>query len=145
MKSSKKVIVINHPAEDLYNIVLDVEKYPEFIPWCKELIIKKKNKNELEADMIISYKFFLKKKFTSKVKFDSVKLKINTSYIDGPLKDLKTEWQFDKIYKNKTKVIFKINFEFEKSLHQNLAEILFNLIENKMIESFKKRSDNILN
>ena len=62
MKSSKKELVINHPAEDLYNIVLDIEKYPEFIPWCKELIIKKKIKNELEADMIISYKFFFEKK-----------------------------------------------------------------------------------
>ena len=145
MKRSKKNITINHNADNLFDIVIDIEKYPEFIPWCKELIIKKKIKNELEADMIISYKFFLKKKFTSKVKFDPIKLKINTSYIDGPLKDLKTEWQFNKIKKDKTKVIFKINFEFEKSLHQNLAEILFNLIENKMIESFKKRSDNILN
>ena len=94
--------------------------------------------------MIVSYKYFLPKTFTSHVFFNSNKLIINTNYVKGPLKDLKTEWYFEKLEDNKTKILFNIKFEFQKFLHQKLAEFFFDLIENQMIDSFKKRADEIL-
>ena len=144
MKSSKQEIIINHSAIDLYKIVLDIEKYSEYIPWCKEIIIKSRSKNEMLADMIVCYKYFLPQTFTSHVMFDSNKLLINTNYIKGPLKDLNTEWLFKKLEIKKTKIIFNVKFEFQRLLHQKLAELFFGLIENKMIDSFKKRADEIL-
>ena len=144
MKSSKQEIIINHSAKDLYKIVLDIEKYSEYIPWCKEIIIKSRSKNEMLADMIVCYRYFLPQTFTSHVMFDANKLLINTSYIKGPLKDLSTEWLFKKLEIKKTKVLFNIKFEFQKLIHQKLAEFFFGLIENKMIDSFKKRADSIL-
>ena len=144
MKSSQQEIFINHAAKDLYKIVLDIEKYSEFIPWCKEIIIKSKSKNEMLADMIVSYKNFLPYTFTSHVIFDSNKLKISTSYIQGPLKNLSTEWIFEKLEIKKTKIVFNMKFEFQRLLHQKFAELFLNLIENKMINSFKKRADEIL-
>jgi len=144
MKSSKQEIIINHRAKDLYKIVLDIEKYPEYIPWCKKIIIRTRSKNGMLADMIVKYRYFLSQTFTSHVIFDSNKLLINTSYIKGPLKDLSTEWHFKKLEINKTKVIFIIKFEFQRLLHQKMAELFFGLIENKMIGSFKKRADAIL-
>ena len=97
MKSSKQEIIINHRAKDLYNIVLDIEKYSEYIPWCKKIIIKTRSKHEMLADMIVCYRYFLPQTFTSHVMFDSNKLLINTNYIKGPLKDLSTEWLFKKL------------------------------------------------
>ena len=144
MKSSKQEIIINHRAKDLYKIVLDIEKYSEYIPWCKKIIIKTRSKNEMLADMIVSYSYFLPQTFTSHVMFDSNKLLINTNYIKGPLKDLSTEWLFKKLEIKKTKIIFIIKFEFQRLLHQKMAELFFGLIENKMIDSFKKRADEIL-
>ena len=144
MKSSKQEIIINHRAKDLYKIVLDIEKYPEYIPWCKKIIIRTRSKNGMLADMIVKYRYLLSQTFTSHVIFDSNKLLINTSYIKGPLKDLSTEWHFKKLEINKTKVIFIIKFEFQRLLHQKMAELFFGLIENKMIGSFKKRADAIL-
>ena len=144
MKSSKQEIIINHSAKDLYKIVLDIEKYSEYIPWCKETIIKSRSKNEMLADMIVCYKFLFQQTFTSHVMFDSNKLLINTNYIKGPLKDLSTEWLFKKLEIKKTKIIFIVKFEFQRLLHQKLAELFFGLIENKMIDSFKKRADEIL-
>ena len=144
MKSSKQEIIINHRAKDLYKIVLDIEKYSEYIPWCKKIIIKTRSKNEMLADMIVCYRYFLPQKFTSHVMFDSNKLLINTNYIKGPLKDLNTEWIFKKLEIKKTKIIFNVKFEFQRLLHQKLAELFFGLIENKMIDSFKKRADEIL-
>ena len=144
MKSSEQEIVINHKAKDLYKIVLDIEKYSEYIPWCKEIIIKTRSKNEMLADMIVCYRYFLPQTFTSHVMFDSDKLLINTKYIKGPLKDLSTEWFFKKLEIKKTKIIFIIKFEFQRLFHQKMAELFFGLIENKMIDSFKKRADEIL-
>ena len=144
MKTSRQEIIINHSAKKLYSIVLDIEKYPEFIPWCNSIIIKSKSNNEILADMIVKYKFFPQKIFTSHVIFNSKKLTINTQYIKGPLKDLKTQWQFNELKFKKTKVIFNINFEFEKNLHQKLAELFFVIIETKMISSFIDRADSIL-
>ncbi len=144
MKSSKQEVIINHRAKDLYKIVLDIEKYSEYIPWCKKIIIKTRSKNEMLADMIVCYRYFLPQTFTSHVMFDSNKLLINTNYIKGPLKDLSTEWLFKKLEIKKTKIIFIIKFEFQRLLHQKMAELFFGLIENKMIDSFKKRADEIL-
>ena len=144
MKSSKQEIIINHRAKDLYKIVLDIEKYSEYIPWCKKIIIKTKSKNEMLADMIVCYRYFLTQTFTSHVIFDSNKLLINTNYIKGLLKDLSTEWLFKKLEIKKTKIIFIIKFEFQRLLHQKIAELFFGFIENKMIDSFKKRADAIL-
>ncbi len=144
MKSSKQEIIIYHRAKDLYKIVLDIEKYSEYIPWCKKIIIKTRSKNEMLADMIVCYRYFLPQTFTSHVMFDSNKLLINTNYIKGPLKDLSTEWLFKKLEIKKTKIIFIIKFEFQRLLHQKMAELFFGLIENKMIDSFKKRADEIL-
>ena len=145
MKSSKQEIIIYHRAKDLYKIVLDIEKYSEYIPWCKKIIIKTRSKNEMLADMIVCYRYFLPQTFTTQVMFDSNKLLINTNYIKGPLKDLSTEWLFKKLEIKKTKIIFIIKFEFQRLLHQKMAELFFGLIENKMIDSFKKRADEILN
>ena len=145
MKSSNKTMILNHNAKDLFDIVLDLESYPEFIPWCNNMKIYSKNTKEIYADMYVFYKLISPQKFGSHVIFDKNKLLINTVYIDGPLKDLKTNWQFDQINTSKTKLIFNVKFEFKRFLHQKIAETFYPLIENNMIESFKKRADQILN
>ena len=75
MKSSQQEVISNHKAKDLYKIVLDIEKYPEFIPWCNSINIISKSKNEIFADMIVSHKYFVPQKFTSHVFFNSKVLK----------------------------------------------------------------------
>ena len=95
--------------------------------------------------MIVKYKFFPTQKFTSNVYFNFDKLIIKTRYIDGPLKDLDTSWIFEEIKKNQCKILFNVEFEFENFLHQRFAEFFFPLVENKMINSFIKRAEQILN
>ena len=144
MKNSKREEVISHSAIKLFNIVIDIESYPEYIPWCTKMIINKKNKNEIFADMYVKYKFILAQKFGSHVKFDKKNLTIETNYIEGPLKDLTTNWKFEEIDKRNSKIIFYVNFQFKNYFHQKIAETFYPLIENKMINSFKQRADNIL-
>ena len=144
MKNSKREEVISHTAIKLFNIVLDIESYPEYIPWCTKMIINQRNKNEIYADMYVKYKFILSQKFGSHIKFDKNNLTIETSYIEGPLEDLTTKWKFEEINKTKSKIFFHVNFEFKNFLHQKIAETFYPLIENKMIDSFKKRANNSL-
>ena len=145
MKQSSKKINISHDAKDLFGIVLDIEKYPNYIPWCEEINIVSKNKNEIFADMKVKYSIYPTQIFTSHVIFDKKKLNIMTQYIKGPLKDLTTEWIFLSIGKNKTLVNFDLKFEFKNFIHQKIAELFFPLVEEKMISSFINRADDILN
>ena len=144
MKSSLREEIINHSAKKLFDIVIDIESYPEYIPWCKKMVVNERKKNEIYADMYVQYKFILAQKFGSYIKFNNNKLIIETNYIKGPLKDLKTNWKFVEINNKKSKIIFNVNFEFKNYLHQKVAETFYPLIESKMINSFKERADNLL-
>ena len=145
MKESNKSIEFNYNAKELFDIVLDIEKYPDYIPWCKKINILKKNKNSIKANMIVNYKLLPTQQFISIVTYDVKNLLIKTQYIEGPLKNLDTIWKFVKIEKNKTIVNFNIKFEFKNFFHQKISEVFFSLIENKMMESFEKRAKKILN
>jgi len=144
MKNSKREEVISHSAIKIFNIVIDIESYPKYIPWCTKMVINQRKKNEIFADMYVKYKFILAQKFGSHVKFDKNNLTIETSYIEGPLKNLTTKWKFEEIDKKNSKIFFDVNFEFNYYLHQKIAETFYPLIENKMIDSFRKRADDIL-
>ena len=145
MKESNKSIEFNYNAKELFDIVLDIEKYPDYIPWCKKINILKKDKNSIKANMIVNYKLLPTQQFISIVTYDVKNLLIKTQYIEGPLKNLDTIWKFVKIEKNKTIVNFKIKFEFKNFFHQKISEVFYSLVENKMMESFEKRAKKILN
>ena len=145
MKESNKSIEFNYNAKELFDIVLDIEKYPDYIPWCKKINILKKNKNSIKANMIVNYKLLPTQQFISIVTYDVKNLLIKTQYIEGPLKNLDTIWKFVEIDKNKTIVNFNIKFEFKNFFHQKISEVFYSLVENKMMESFEKRAKKILN
>ena len=144
MRESKQEIESNHKAVDLFRIVLDIEKYPQYIPWCSGIEILSKKNNEIKANMIVDYKFFPSQKFMSNVVFDLEKMSIKTTYVEGPLKDLATIWEFKNLKKNKSKILFKVKFEFKNFFHQKIAELFFPLVESKMIKSFIERADKTL-
>ena len=144
MKQSKKEIELNHNAIDLYNIVLNIEEYPDYIPWCTKIEILNRKKNIMKANMIVNYRFFPTQEFISKIEFNEKDKMIKTSYIKGPLKNLNTRWEFKQLNKKKSNVLFTIEFEFKSFFHQKLAELFFPLIEVSMIDSFIKRAEKIL-
>ena len=144
MKNTQREEIINHSAKRLFDIVIDIESYPEYIPWCSSMIVNERKKNEIFADMYVQYKFIIAQKFGSHVKCNKEKLTIETRYLEGPLKDLTTKWKFKKIENNKSKIIFEVNFEFKSFIHQKVAETFYPLIETKMINSFKERANSLL-
>ena len=144
MKNSQREEIVFHSAKKLFDIVIDIESYPQYIPWCTRMVVNQRKDNDIYADMYVQYKLILGQKFGSHVKFDKNKLTIETHYTEGPLKDLTTNWKFEELENKKSKIIFVVNFEFKNFLHQKIAETFYSLIENKMINSFKERATSIL-
>jgi len=143
MAPSKQKKILLYNSLDLYKIVLDIEKYPEFIPWCEASRIIENKNNIIIADLLIRYKYF-NEKFRSFVKYNKNDLKISVEYTEGPLKTLFTNWKFNEINKKKTLVEFEIDFEFKFNPLQLLINNFYKVVENKMIQAFEKRAYDIL-
>ncbi len=143
MPTSSQKKTLNYKARDLFNIVLDIESYPNFLPWCSASRIIKKNDKLIIADLMIRYKFF-NETFRSYVDYNIIDHIISVNYTEGPLKTLYTNWEFDKIADKKTLVNFELNIEFKFTPLDYLLSGLYYSIENKMINAFEKRASDIL-
>jgi len=138
--SIKKIIPCK--KKDLINMVLDIEKYPEFVPWCIEGKIHEKNESEdlieIRGDLKVGKKF-LNQTYTSLVLYYKDKDKILVTNIDGPLKHLQNEWRFKEI-NDQTQLEFDIDFELKNNLFNTIMKKSFNLGLNKIADAFEKRA-----
>ena len=128
-------------------MVLDIEKYPEFVPWCLEGKIHEKNESddliEIKGDLKVG-KRFLNETYTSLVLYYKEKDKILVTNIDGPLKHLQNEWKFKEI-NNQTQLEFDIDFELKNNLLNMIMKNSFNLGLNKIADAFEKRAIKLFN
>ena len=99
-----------HTPEHMFNLVSDVEKYPEFLPWCVGVRVKEKTAKRISADMMIGYKMF-REKFSCKVNL-TFPDRIDVIYEDGPFKYLNNHWIFMKEKDGTCTVDFFVDFEF---------------------------------
>ena len=138
--SIKKIIPCK--KKDLINMVLDIEKYPEFVPWCIEGKIheKKESKDliQIKGDLKVGKKF-LNETYSSLVLYYKEKNKILVTNIDGPLKHLQNEWKFKEI-NDQTQLEFDIDFELKNKLLNTIMKKSFNLGLNKIADAFEKRA-----
>ena len=123
-------------------MVLDIDKYPEFVPWCLEGKIHEKKESEdlieIKAGLKVGKKF-LNETYTSLVLLHKKKDKIIVTNIDGPLKHLKNEWKFKEI-NQATQLDFTIDFELKNSFLNSIMKRSFNLGLNKIADAFEKRA-----
>ncbi len=134
---------INHKPEDLYNLVLDIKKYPEFLPWCLGSRVKKIDENNLKADLIVGFKIY-REVFKSNVILNKNKFEIQVEYLDGPFKNLNNFWSF----KNKNKgceVNFLVDFTFSKRILNTVLENFFSEAVRKMVRAFEERANSLYN
>ena len=138
--SIKKIIACK--KKDLINMVLDIEKYPEFVPWCIEGKVHEKNESEdlieIKGDLKVG-KRLLNETYTSLVLYYKEKDKILVTNIDGPLKHLQNEWRFKEI-NEQTQLEFDIDFELKNNLLNTIMKKSFNLGLNKIADAFEKRA-----
>ena len=142
MSSASIKKIISCSKKDLINMVLDIEKYPEFVPWCIEGKIHKKKESEdlieIKGDLKVGKKF-LNETYTSLVLYYKEKDKILVTNIDGPLRHLQNEWRFKEI-NNQTQLEFDIDFELKNNFLNTIMKKSFNLGLNKIADAFEKRA-----
>mgnify|MGYP001269194120 FL=1 len=138
--SIKKIIPCK--KKQLIEMVLDIEKYPEFVPWCIEGKIQDKTESVdlimLKGDLKVG-KSFLNETFSSHVSYYKEKDKIIVTNLDGPLKYLKNEWLFKEI-NNGTQLEFLIDFELKNPILNSIMKKSFELGLNKIAKSFEERA-----
>tara|TARA_X000001036_G_C20448370_1_gene712299 strand:- start:294 stop:737 length:444 start_codon:yes stop_codon:yes gene_type:complete len=142
MSSASLKKIISCKKSQLIEMVLDIEKYPEFVPWCLKGKVhsKKESKDliEIKADLKVG-KSIINETYTSLVIYYKEKDKILVTNIDGPLTHLKNEWKFKEI-NNSTQLEFDIDFELKNNLFNAIMKRSFNFGLNKIADAFEKRA-----
>ena len=133
--------------KNLIDMVLDIEKYPEFVPWCLDAKIHtnvdKKNTIEITADLTIGKSFF-KETYKSYVIYDKSTDSINVTNIDGPLKHLENKWFFRQLG-SLSEVDFNVDFELKNMILNVLMTKTFDLGLEKIADAFEKRASELFN
>lgn len=143
MPTLKQIKTLSFPAQHLFEIVMDIEKYPQFLPWCKQAkIIREISSHNLEADLLINFKNFFEK-YRSDVKHG--KNSDNSYFVDvvaiqGPFKKLVNQWKFREIEDGKCEIEFFIEFEFNSIFLTKILGTIFERATEKMMDAFENRA-----
>jgi len=142
MSSTTIKKIIPCKKNQLIEMVLDIEKYPEFVPWCIEGLVHDKNESidliTFKGDLKVG-KSILNETFSSHVAYFKEKDKIIVTNLDGPLKYLKNEWTFKEINSG-TQLVFFIDFELKNPILNSIMTKSFELGLNKIAKSFEERA-----
>jgi coenzyme Q-binding protein COQ10 len=145
MTHAEDARVVPHQANQMFDLVADVRRYPEFLPWCHALRVRSEEvdaegRGLLVADMIARFKGF-EERFTTRVMLDRPNLAVDVAYIEGPFKHLINNWRFVPLSDQRSRVVFTIDFEFRSRILQLLARSMFERALVKLSDAFVKRAD----
>jgi len=132
--------IFPYSAKQMYDLVADVNEYPNFLPWCIGARLYNINDDDFYADLIIGFKVF-RERFTSHVMLSDNKIKID--YIKGPLEHLHNAWHFEDLDEGGSKLHFEVDFEFRNKIFQKVVGGLFTDAVRRMVTSFELRAEEI--
>jgi coenzyme Q-binding protein COQ10 len=129
--------VMAFTPDQLYALVADIERYPEFLPWCIGARVRHQTERELLADLVIGFKM-IRERYTSRVVLTPGR-QIDVAYVDGPLKHLTNRWVFLP-HPQGCLIDFNVDFEFKSRVLQTLIGALFHEAFRRMVASFEGRA-----
>ena len=143
--------VLPYTPEQLFELVRDVEKYPEFLPWCQAIRLRRREPAPdgigelLLADMVIGFKVF-RERFTSRVVSTPASAgsgpRVDVTYTEGPFKFLDNHWVFNAV-RGGTEIDFFVDFEFNSRILEKAIGLVFNEAVQKMVSAFETRARHI--
>lgn len=142
--------ILPYTAAQMYALVADIERYPEFLPWNSAARIRARRPGPvagsevIEADLVISFKVF-RERFGSRVTLFPAEWRIDTEYLDGPLKYLRSGWSFADLPVNESgiptcKVEFFVDFEFRNALLGKVIGVVFGEAMSRIVRAFQDRA-----
>lgn len=141
MPTHAEVRVLHHPPEQLFDLVADVERYPEFLPWCVDASIRRREGDLIVADLVIGYRMF-RERFTSTVTLDRPR-RIDVTYSDGPFRYLNNHWIFAPEGPDSCVIDFFVDFEFRSRVLQAVVGRVFGEAVKVMVHAFERRADEL--
>ena len=124
----------------MFDLVADVRRYPEFLPWVAAIRVRSESETELVADLSVGFRA-LRETFTSRVRLDRP-AQIDVDYISGPLRHLHNHWKFQ-AHGSGTKLDFAVDFEFKSRIFERLAGAFFHEAFKRMVTSFEARAEKL--
>jgi coenzyme Q-binding protein COQ10 len=135
---------VRHAAEQMCDLVADVERYPEFVPLCESLKLKSRTtengREVLVADMAVGYKA-IRETISTRVVVDRAALTIDFTYLDGPFRHMSGGWRFERVGPHESVVQFAIDYEFRSRILSMLMGSVFETVFGRFAEAFEKRAD----
>ncbi|RPF70252.1 type II toxin-antitoxin system RatA family toxin [Aurantiacibacter spongiae] len=141
MPSIREKQRLPYTCEQMFDLVADVDKYPEFLPWVVATRVRHDSETAMTADMLVGFKA-IREKFTSKVEKDRPRA-INVRYVDGPLRDLDNNWTFTELPEGGCEIDFCVDFAFKSKMFEALAGQYIDRAFRKMVTAFEKRADEL--
>jgi coenzyme Q-binding protein COQ10 len=138
---------VTHSATDMFDLVADVEHYPEFVPLCRSLQVRQRStdgagRDVIVADMTIAYKL-IHETFTSRVTLDRKRLEILVEYLEGPFRKMNNRWSFLPAGKTACEVEFFIIYEFRSRTLGLLMGAMFETAFRRFSAAFEHRADHV--
>ena len=127
-----------YSAEQMFDLVADVGRYGEFLPWVIATRVRSDSDTEMVADMVVGFKA-IRERFTSRVAKDRPN-EIAVHYVDGPLSDLDNVWTFRAIDETSCEIDFCVDFAFKNRMFERLAGQYFDRAFRKMVHAFEMRA-----
>ena len=141
MPGSRETRRLPYSCEQMFDLVADVGRYGEFLPWVVATRVRSDSEHEMTADMLVGFKA-IREKFTSRVTKDRPN-RIDVHYLDGPLRDLDNSWVFRPTEDGGCEIDFCVQFTFRNAVFEALAGQYFDRAFRKMVEAFEKRADDL--
>ncbi len=146
MPSFKTTRDVAHSADDMFQLVADVERYPQFVPLCQSLRVLRREEDSgnevIIAQMGVAYKLF-SESFTSRVVLNRQANEIVVTYLDGPFRRLQNVWSFTPLGNAACKVGFYLDYEFQSKALAMLMGAAFDRAFRKFADAFEERADQI--
>jgi coenzyme Q-binding protein COQ10 len=138
---------VQHDASDMFDLVADVEHYPEFVPLCRAMNVRKRSKDAegrdvIVADMTVAYKL-IREAFTSRVTLDRAKREILVEYLEGPFSKMHNRWSFRPAGEGACDVEFFISYEFRSRMLGALMGSVFDAAFRRFAGAFERRADQV--
>jgi len=134
---------VPHSADQMFDLVADVERYPAFLPLCEGLTVRSRKERDgkelLVADMTVGYKA-IRETFTTQVLLNRAERAIDVKYIDGPFRYLDNRWRFEPLPEGGSSVHFFIDYEFKSRILGALMGSMFDRAFRMFTEAFEKRA-----
>lgn len=137
--------IVPYSADEMYALIADVGRYPEFLPWCAAARVRGTQPlpdgtgEVMDADLVISFKVY-RERFGSRVTLRPAARTIDVDYLDGPFRYLRNHWHFRDVGEGRSEIDFFVDFEFRSAILQRLIGLVFTEAMHRIVRAFEKRA-----